>query len=86
MPLIEEVPPSTRPRGQWMARLPDDASGSLAYIQLTRASCSRLRTPAGMWMNGWRSGGPASSSATVAPPSLRRSASTQPAEPAPTMT
>src|SRR3546814_8789318 len=41
MPLIDELPPSTRPRGQWMARLPELASGSEAYIQLTPGWCSR---------------------------------------------
>jgi hypothetical protein len=42
--------------------------------------------PAGMWMNGLRSRGPASSSSTRQRGSaLSRLASTQPADPAPTM-
>ena len=43
--------------------------------------------PAGMWMNGCQSLGPASSTSTLAlPSSLSRLASTLPADPAPTMT
>jgi hypothetical protein len=36
-----------------------------------------------MWIIGFRSGGPASSSKTFAPPALNRLASTHPADPAP---
>ena len=42
--------------------------------------------PAGMWMKGFQSVGPASRTQTVCwPPALNRSATMQPAEPAPMM-
>ena len=34
MPLIEEDPPITRPRGQWIRRPSMKGSGSEAYCQL----------------------------------------------------
>jgi hypothetical protein len=43
-------------------------------------------TPAGTWINGDRSGGPASIRTAEKPEAVSRSASTHPAEPAPTMT
>jgi hypothetical protein len=86
MPLIELEPPSVRPRGHSMRRSPVPFSGSVVKFQLTSGLRISERMPAGMWIMGCQSEGPASSSTTEAPVSERRAAATQPAEPAPTTT
>ena len=70
-----------------MRRPPVISSGSVLNCQVTAGSASVLMKPAGMWMKGLRSGGPASSTQTVTEGSaLSRLASTEPAAPEPTMT
>ena len=86
MPLIELEPPMTRPRGHSMRRSPVPFSGSVVKFQLTSGLRISDRIPAGMWIIGCQSVGPASSSTTDAPVSLRRAATVQPAEPAPKTT
>ena len=86
MPLIELVPPSVLPRGHCSRRSPDPGSASLKKFQLILGLLRTRRTPAGMWIIGSRSGGPASSSTTRDPSSLSRLATTQPADPAPITT
>ncbi len=83
MPLIELVPPSVLPRGHCSRRPAVPGSPSLMKFQLMRGLLSTRSTPAGMWIHGSRSGGPASSSTTRAPSSERRLATTHPADPAP---
>ena len=86
MPLIELEPPSVRPRGQSMRRSPEPFSGSVVKFQFTSGLRISERMPAGMWIIGCQSLGPASSRITEAPVSLRRAATVQPADPAPTTT
>ena len=86
MPLIELEPPMTRPRGHSMRRSPVPFSGSVVKFQLTSGLRISERMPAGIWIIGCQSLGPASSRITDAPVSDRRDATTQPAEPAPTTT
>ncbi len=86
MPLIELDPPSTLPRGQWIARPAVPAEPSAEKFQFTTGCRSSFSTPAGIWIQMLRSGGPASSRITRAPVSERRLAMTQPAEPAPITT
>ena len=70
-----------------MRRPPVLAVGSVLNCQVQDGSTSVLMKPAGMWIQGLRSGGPASSTQTVTPgSSVSRLASTEPAAPAPTMT
>ena len=86
MPLIELEPPKVRPRGIGIRRLWALGSGSLSKFQLYFGLLSSLVKPAGMLIHIELSFGPASSSRTVQRlSSLSRFASTQPAEPAPTM-
>ncbi|QYU69002.1 NAD-glutamate dehydrogenase [Leptolyngbya sp. 15MV] len=87
IPLVELDPPSTLPRTQnsgW--RL--SPALRLATKGQTWAGLPRtLAIPRGTWISGLRSGGPASISSTRLPGSAEsRSASTQPAVPAPTIT
>ncbi len=87
MPLTDEPPPSVRPCVVEIGRPPVRSVGSVLNCQVQDGSNSVLMKPAGMWMYGLRSGGPASSTHTVVvPSSVSRLASTQPAAPAPTMT
>ena len=86
MPLIELEPPRVRPRGHSMRRSPVPFSGSVVKFQLTRGLRISDRMPAGIWIIGCQSLGPASSRMTDAPVSDRRDATTHPAEPAPTTT
>ena len=85
--MIELDPPRVLPRGANTRRPPVHSLGSIEKHQFTRASWKVLMKPAGIWMNGCQSRGPASSTATVVPgSSLNRLASTEPADPAPTIT
>ena len=87
MPLTEEDPPSVRPWVVAMARPPVRSVGAVLNCQVTDGSTSVLMKPAGMWIQGFRSGGPASSTQTVTPgSSVSRAARMDPAAPAPTMT
>ena len=87
MPLIELEPPSVRPWVVGIARPPLPSDGSVLNCQVKSGLNSILMNPAGTWMYGCRSGGPASSTQTVAPgSSVSRCASTEPAAPLPTMT
>ena len=61
-------------------------SGSVVKFQLTSGFLISERMPAGIWIIGCQSLGPASSRITDAPVSDRRDATTHPAEPAPTTT
>ncbi len=86
MPLIEDEPPSTRPRGQSRRRPSSPGSGAVSNPQLKRGMFIGIDSAVGMRMKMLRSLPPASSSRTVVSgSSVRRFASTQPAEPAPTM-
>ena len=86
MPLTDDEPPMTRPRGHDMRRPSIPGSGSVSYAQLYLVPASGYANAEGMWMKRLRSGGPASSSRTLTSGcSVRRLASTHPAEPAPTM-
>jgi hypothetical protein len=86
MALVDEDPPITLPRAHSTLRPPTLSSGSQKYIQSWRRSVRILPQPSGMWIMGSRSQPPASSSSTEHPGSaLSRLASTQPADPAPTM-
>ncbi len=87
MPLTEEDPPSVRPCTVLIRRPAVISSGSVLNCQVTPGSARVLMKPAGMWMNGLRSGGPASRTQTVVVPSaVSRLASTEPAAPEPMMT
>src|ERR1700751_4895082 len=86
MPLIEDEPPSVRPRGHSMRRSPEPFSGSVVKFQFTSGLRNSERMPAGIWIIGCQSLGPASSRITDAPVSDNRAATVQPAEPAPTIT
>ncbi len=84
MPLIEEEPPRSFPRGMGMRRWPVPSSGSDEYSQLAAEFSISLAKPIGMRDQGWLSL-PASSTNTLFLPSpLSRFASTDPADPAPT--
>ena len=84
MPLMELVPPSTFPRGEYIDRPASSGSASLSYIQFTAGSANSRENPIGRWIQGLRSGGPASNSSTrYRPDSLSRAATAHPAEPAP---
>ena len=84
MPLIALVPPSTLPEGKGMRRLPRPGTGSDCRRQLSFGWVSRRVKPAGMWMNGLVSFGPASSSSTrLRGSSARRAATAAPPEPEP---
>ena len=86
MPLIELLPPSTLPRGQGSLRFSRVGSGSDLNRQSNRGLPIALVSAAGIRMKGDLSDPPASSSNTLLPGSAdRRLASTQPADPAPTM-
>jgi hypothetical protein len=86
MPLIDELPPRVRPWGQNTLRRPARGCGMVATSQAYGPRQS-MGVPAGIWISGASSGGPASSSMTrVAGSSLSRAASTHPALPAPAMT
>ena len=86
MPLIEDEPPSPLPRGQCMRRWSRNGSGSDSKNQLKRGMFMGIDRAVGIWTRMWRSEPPASSSSTRTSGSwLSWSASTQPAEPAPTM-
>ena len=86
MPLIDDEPPSVLPRGQGMRRPAMPSSASISKFQLNFSWFSSLVKPAGMSIHIDLSRGPASSSSTLTlGSSLSRLASTQPAEPPPTM-
>ena len=87
MALTELEPPSTLPRG-WYPRRPfRPGCGTVWKAQLACPFFASSASPAGQWISTLRSGGPASSKATFTPgSSLRRAASTHPAEPPPTIT
>jgi hypothetical protein len=72
-----------------LARNPDfngPVQAGVGLYQVTPYLPTSLASPAGMWMKGCQSRGPASSSSTLRRGSAeRRLASTQPAEPAPMM-
>ena len=85
MPLMEPDPPSTRPRGQWTLRPPNPASGSVAKRQSYLPLWNSRAYPAGMWIQGSPSPGPASSSVTRTEGSSdSRAATMHPADPPPT--
>jgi hypothetical protein len=80
-------PPSTRPRGQNIRRPAQFGSGSVRNHQLRRRLRISASIPNGIRTKKLSSGGPASSMHTrTSGSSLSRAASTQPAEPSPTMT
>jgi len=84
MPLIDELPPSTRPLGQGMTRWAACRWAAVALSQVSGPLQSVGVAP-GMAISGTSSGGPASSTSTrVDGSSLRRAATTLPALPAPT--
>jgi hypothetical protein len=69
-----------------MARPLVPGSGSARYFHVSVSWSSILKNPAGIWISGFQSRPPASTSKTLVPgSSVNRLASTQPAEPAPTM-
>ena len=85
MPLIDDEPPITRPRGHDTRRPSMCGSGSVSYAQLYVWLCSGYANADGMWISTLRSGGPASTTSTLTSGcSVSRLASTQPADPAPT--
>ncbi len=87
MPLMLLDPPRVRPCVVAMARPAVSAVGSVRNCQVQDGSNSVLVNPAGICIQGLRSGGPASSTHTVtAGSSVSRWASTDPAAPAPTIT
>ena len=87
MPLMELEPPSTLPRGMGILRLAVPSSGVVSKHQFTLGRSIIFQKPTGTWMSGLQSRPPASNSSTVwRPLAVRRLASTQPAEPAPTTT
>jgi len=76
--------PHCRQCGTGMACPAVHLEGSVLRRQLTKRSSSSLLKPEGIWMKGCQSGGPASSTQTLCPPSpVGRFASTPPADPAP---
>ncbi len=89
MPLIDDDPPTVRPRGQNSLRLPSSVCGSVQKPQLCGLAFSgeiSSAMPAGIWIIMLVSLPPASISSTrVAGSADSRLASTQPALPAPTM-
>jgi len=86
MALIDDEPPTMRPRAHSRPRPPVKTSGSAKYIQSCLRWSRRRGQPSGILIHGSRSQPPASSSSTRLPlSSLSRLASAQPAEPAPTM-
>ena len=87
MPLIAEDPPQPLPRGHHSLRFSSRGSGSVQKPQFeTPFWLIRPPTPAGMVTISELLRPPASSSSTrLEPSSVRRLASTQPAEPAPMM-
>ncbi len=86
MPLIELEPPRSLPRTQYSGRKPLPGSGSVGKTQVNPGLDNNLPIPFGICTSGWLSSGPASISNTRDRLSLeRRSANTQPADPAPTM-
>ena len=85
MPLIDEEPPSTRPRGQSMRRPSRCVSGSDSNPQLNADRFIGIDSAVGMRTKRFRSEPPASRRATVTSGSSdNRAARMQPAEPAPT--
>ena len=86
MPLTEPEPPSVRPCVVAMARPAVQSVGTVVKGQVMSVLNSVLTKPAGMWMKGLLSTGPASSTHTVAPVALRRLAMTEAAVPPPTIT
>src|SRR5215831_3765653 len=85
MALIALEPPSTLPRGQKIWRPSRWGSASVQYAQSISLR-ARVRQAEGRWMSGLVSGPPASRRSTVvAGSSVKRWASTQPADPAPTI-
>ena len=85
MALTELDPPRIRPRGWYMRRPFIAFCGAVSYIQPNRGVPS-LAMPAGMRTNSDLSEPPASSSSTLASGFAdSRFASTEPAEPAPTI-
>ena len=86
MAFSDELPPRVFPRGQKRGRPSRCSWGTVSYAQSYRVLNSLLNA-AGIRISSFRSGGPASSSSTrQAGSSVRRAASTQPADPAPTIT
>ena len=87
MPLIEDEPPQPLPRGHQSLRLSRFGSSSVQKPQFCGpALLISPPTPAGILIISDLSLPPASSSSTRLPASsVRRLASTQPAEPAPMM-
>jgi hypothetical protein len=84
MALTDELPPSTRPTGRSIERLLACFKGAVLYPQVKRPF--NPVNPAGIWIRGWISLGPASSSKTeqlASSDSL--AANTQPADPLPTI-
>ena len=85
MALSELLPPMTLPRGAKPRRPPRPGWGTLSKFQLKMPSGAVAAKPSGAWMKALVSGPPASSRQTeTAGFSLRRLATTQPAEPPPT--
>ena len=84
---MELDPPRTLPRGIGIGRFRVFSSGSVSKSQFTLGSLRVFAKPTGMWIHMFLSRPPASRRATrLRRSSERRLASTQPAEPAPTMT
>ncbi len=86
MPFTALEPPRARPRGQKICRPLTFSSRSVWKRQIARSPVRMWAMPAGMRIHIQRSSSPASRSSTrCLPEAVRRLASTQPAEPAPTM-
>ena len=85
MPLTELEPPSVRPWVVGMRRPAVHSVGSVWNCQVMCGLNRVLTKPAGMWMKGLLSTGPASSTHTLWPQALRRLAITEAAEPPPTI-
>jgi hypothetical protein len=87
MPLIELDPPSSRPRGRNSRRPFSVGSGSVVIRQVSSGLSIAFIMPSGIRIRNLFAPPPASSSSTrVCGSSVSRAASTQPAEPAPTIT
>src|SRR2546423_10943232 len=84
MALIDVEPPRARPCGYHISRPSISACGTVEKPQLTSGVVS-LVNPTGMWISGFQSRPPASSSRTsFAGSALSRFATTAPAAPDPT--
>ena len=84
MPLMDDDPPSSLPRGMGTRRLPVASSGSEEYSQFAAGFSIRRAKPTGTRDHGWLSRPASSTSTLYLGSALRRLATTDPADPAPT--